>query len=39
MLLRDWNKTWELALKTALISRIDVDKTTFPTQINAKYVI
>ena len=37
--LREWNKTCTLALKTTQKCTNDVDKTTFPTQINAKYVI
>ena len=37
--LREWNKTCTLALKTKQKCTNNVDKTTFPTQINAKYVI
>ena len=37
--LREGNKTNKLALKTTQKDRTDVDKTPFPTQINAKYII
>ena len=37
--LREGNKTCELVLKTMQKGTNEVDKTTFPTQINAKYLI